>query len=107
MIEIPVLLLLFSLGYYWHSQMKAMDLVRATGQYITKQKHWFFLDDSVVQKKLSIKTKAGKLCFYREFEFEFSDATAKRNMGTIIHHGDKVTEIQFFINDAIESIKLS
>lgn len=107
MLEIPVLLTFFLLAYFWYSQMQAMDMVRATGKNITQQKHWFFLDDSVIQKKITIKPKAGKLCFYREFEFEFSDATAKRNQGSIIHHGQKVIAINFFINDTIESVKLS
>ena len=106
MIEIPVLLLFFSLAYFWHNQMKAMDLVRATGKSFTHKKQWVFLDDSVVQKKLTIKPKAGKLCFFRQFEFEFSDATAKRNKGTIIHHGNRVTAIQFFVDGTIESFKL-
>ncbi len=106
MLEIPVLLSLFLIAYFWYNQMQALDTARSVGKRITQQNQCFFLDDSVVQKKISIKSKAGKLCFYREFEFEFSDVTASRNKGTIIHHGQQVTEIQFFINNAIESIKL-
>ncbi|WP_154223514.1 DUF3301 domain-containing protein [Marinicella rhabdoformis] len=107
MTEIPILFFFVALAYFWYNQMQALDHVRATGKHITKQKQWVFLDDSIVQKKLTIKPKAGKLCFYREFEFEFSDTSAKRYHGTITHHGQKTTEIQYFIADSIESIKLN
>lgn len=107
MTEIPILFSFFILAYFWYNQMQALDHVRAAGKNITKQKQWFFLDDSVVQKKITIKPKAGKLCFYRQFEFEFSDSSAKRHQGIITHHGQKTTEIQYFIDGSIESIKLN
>lgn len=104
MAELSALLVLGLLGYYWYNQTTALDLTRLTGKQITQQKGWVFLDDSVLQKKISIKPRFGKLSFYRIFEFEFSDANAQRFKGTISHHGGQVTEVKFFHDNGIETI---
>ncbi len=106
MAELSALVVLGLLGYYWYNQTTALDLTRLAGKQITQQKGWVFLDDSVLQKKISIKPRYGKLSYYRVFEFEFSDANAKRYKGAITHHGGKVVEIKFFHEFGIETIPL-
>lgn len=107
MIEIPLLLTLFALGFFWYNQMKALDAVRLAAKQLTIQKNWAFLDDSVMQKHISIKPHRGRLALLREFQFEFSDTEAKRHQGTIIHHGQQVKEVKFYHESGIESIRLN
>lgn len=95
------------LGYYWYNQISALDLSRTAGKQLTQHKGWVFLDDSLIQKRITIKTRFGKLALLREFEFEFSDIDAKRFNGTIIHHGGTVTEIKFFLNNEIETVTMT
>lgn len=101
MIEIPVLLLLLGIGFFWHNQMQAMDAVRLIAKQATVQYNWAFLDDSVMQKLMRIKPYKGKLAIYREFQFEFSDEQAKRHKGAVIHHGKQVVEVKFYHDSGI------
>jgi len=107
MTELTLLLAMATLAYYWYNQTSALDLCRKTGQQITHQKGWVFLDDSLMQKKLKIKPRRGKLALLRTFEFEFSDLDVRRYSGVITHHGGTVTEIKFFHNNEIETISLT
>ncbi len=95
------------LGYYWYNQVNALDASRLTGRQITQQKGWVFLDDSLMQKNLTIKPRYGKISLRREFEFEFSDLEARRFKGIITHHGGTVTEIKYFHQNEIETIPLT
>ena len=104
--ELTLLLIMGLIGYYWYNQTTAIDLCRQKGRQITQEKGWVFLDDSLIQKNIRIKTKLGKLSLYRSFEFEFSDIEAKRYTGTIIHHGGVVTEIKYFHLNGIETIPM-
>jgi len=107
MLELTLIMLLALIGYYWYNQVNALDASRKAGKQITQQKGWVFLDDSVMQKKIIIKPRYGKLAWRREFEFEFSDIEAKRFTGTITHHGGTVTEVKFFHAKEIETITLT
>ena len=107
MSELTLLLAMGLVAYYWYNQVSALDLSRQTGKQLTQQKGWVFLDDSLSQKKISIKPRYGKLSLLREFEFEFSDINAKRFVGNISHHGGVVTEIKFFHDEHIETIPLT
>ncbi len=107
MLELTLLLAFGLLGYYWYNQTSALDLTRNTGKQLTQQKGWAFLDDSLIQKSIRIKTRMGKLSLIRKFEFEFSDIQAIRYTGIITHHGGTVTEIKFFHDNEIETIALT
>ena len=107
MTELTTLLIIGMIGYYWHNQISALDMCRQTGKKLIQHKGWVFLDDSLTQKKISIKPRYGKLSLLREFEFEFSDIQAKRFTGNITHHGGVVTEIKFFHDNDIETIPLT
>ncbi len=107
MLELTILLAIGLLGFYWYNQVSALDLSRTTGKLITQQKGWAFLDDSLMQKKIKIKPRFGKLSLIREFEFEFSDLETKRFSGVITHHGGTVTEIKYFHQNKIETITLT
>jgi len=107
MLELTILMVFALLGYYWYNQISALDLSRTTGKQITQQKGWAFLDDSLMQKRIKIKPRLGKLSIFREFEFEFSDIEAKRFSGVITHHGGTVTEIKYFHLNEIETIPLT
>ncbi len=107
MSELTILLLITAIGYYWYNQVNALDVSRSTGKQVTQQKGWVFLDDSVMQKKITIKPRVGKLALHREFEFEFSDIEAKRFKGIITHHGGVVKEIKYFHANEIETVALT
>ncbi len=107
MLELTLIMILGFIGYYWYNQVNALDASRIAGKQVTNQKGWVFLDDSIMQKKILIKPRFGKLAWRREFEFEFSDIEAKRFSGIITHHGGTVTEIKFFHDNEIETIALT
>lgn len=107
MLELSVLSFIATIGFYWYNQVSALDASRSAGKQVTLHKGWAFLDDSVMQKKLRIKPRFGKLALQREFEFEFSDVNAQRFHGIITHHGGVVTEIKFFHANEIETIALT
>lgn len=107
MLELTILLVFGLIGYYWHNQISALDISRTTGKQLTLEKGWAFLDDSLIQKSIRIKTRMGKLSLIRKFEFEFSDLAAIRYSGIITHHGGTVTEIKFFHDKEIETIALT
>ncbi len=107
MLELTVIMAFALLGYYWHNQVTALDTSRLAGKQITMQKGWAFLDDSLMQKTIKIKTRLGKISLYREFKFEFSDVDARRFDGVITHHGGIVIEIKFFHDNDIETIQLT
>lgn len=107
MTELTALIVMGLLGYYWYNQINALDKTRLAGKQITQQKGWVFLDDSLIQKHIKIKPRAGKLSLLRVFEFEFSDVNAQRHQGSIVHHGGVVTEIKYFHTNGIETITLT
>lgn len=107
MLELTIIMLLALLGYYWFNQVNALDASRTAGKQVTRQKGWVFLDDSLLQKKIRIKPRFGKLAWQREFEFEFSDVDARRYTGIITHHGGTVTEIRYFHANEIETVALT
>lgn len=107
MLELSSILFLGFIGYYWYNQVNALDACRLAGKQVTIQKGWAFLDDSVMQKKISIQPRLGKLSLLRQFEFEFSDIDAKRFNGIITHHGGVVTEIKYFHANEIETVALT
>lgn len=107
MLELTLLLIMAAIGYYWYNQVNALDSSRVSVKQITQQKGWAFLDDSIMQKAISIKPRFGKLALRREFEFEFSDIEAKRYKGVLVHHGGTVTEIKYFHANEIETIALT
>ncbi len=107
MVELTLILMLCLLGYYWYNQVNALDITRHIGRQITQQKGWVFLDDSLIQKHLTIKPRFGKLSLHRQFEFEFSDLEAQRFSGIITHHGGTVTEIKYFHHNQIETVPLT
>ncbi len=107
MLELTMLLIMAMIGYYWYNQVNALDASRLAGKQVTQQKNWVFLDDSILQKRIKIKPRAGKLSLYREFEFEFSDIDAQRYTGIITHHGGTVTEIKYFHANEIETVALT
>lgn len=107
MLELTIFLAIGLLGYYWYNQVSALDISRTTGKQITQQKGWAFLDDSLIQKRIRIKPRYGKLSLLREFEFEFSNFEANRFTGVITHHGGTVTEIKYFHLNEIETIHLT
>lgn len=103
MTELTLLMIMGLIGYYWHNQTSALDICRLTGKKLTQQKGWAFLDDSLIQVRLRIKSRRGKLSLFREFQFEFSDPDARRYLGTITHHGGVVTEIKYFRDNEIQT----
>ena len=107
MVELTLILFLGLLGFYWYNQVNALDASRLAGKQVTIQKGWAFLDDSIMQKKISIQPRLGKLSLLRQFEFEFSDFEAKRFNGVITHHGGVVTEIKYFHANEIETVALT
>ena len=107
MLELTLIMAMALIGYYWYNQVNALDTSRIAGKQVTNQKGWVFLDDSIMQKRFTIKPRYGKLAWRREFEFEFSDIEAKRFKGIITHHGGTVTEIKFFHANEIETIALT
>lgn len=107
MLELTLIMILALIGYYWYNQVNALDASRVAGKQITTQKGWVFLDDSIMQKKIVVKPRYGKLAWRREFEFEFSDIEAKRFTGIITHHGGTVTEIKYFHANEIETVALT
>ncbi|TDR22598.1 DUF3301 domain-containing protein [Marinicella litoralis] len=107
MLELTLLLAFGLLGYYWSNQVSALDASRSAGKQLTQQKGWAFLDDSLMQKSIKLKTRMGKIALIRKFEFEFSDLDASRYTGIITHHGGTVTEIKFFHDNEIETIALT
>ncbi|WP_223789257.1 DUF3301 domain-containing protein [Marinicella meishanensis] len=107
MTALTALMAMALIGYYWYNQVTALDACRQAGKKLTQQQGWAFLDDSLLQKKIKIKTRRGKLALYREFMFEFSDAEAQRFKGTITHHGGVVTEIKFFHHQDIATFQLT
>jgi len=107
MTALTALMALALLGYYWHNQVSALDACRLAGKQLTQQQGWAFLDDSLLQKQIRIKTRRGKLALYREFMFEFSDPEAQRFKGSIVHHGGTVTEIKFFHHNDIATFQMT
>lgn len=107
MIELTVILFIAAIGYYWFNQVNALDAARLAGKQVTNHKGWAFLDDSIMQKKITIKPRYGKLALMRIFEFEFSDINAQRFNGIITHHGGVVTEIKYFHANEIETVALT
>ncbi len=107
MLELTVIMVMALLGYYWYNQVTALDSSRLAGKQFTQQKGWAFLDDSLMQKTIKLKTRLGKIALYREFKFEFSDLDARRFDGVITHHGGAVIEIKFFHDNEIETVTLT
>ncbi|KAA3642567.1 MAG: DUF3301 domain-containing protein [Proteobacteria bacterium] len=106
MLELTLLMLLGFIMAYWYNQTKAIEEVRRYGKQLTRERGWAFLDDSVVQQKIKIKSRLGRLALYRIFDFEFSDASARRHSGHIKHHGGVVIEVQFNHGSEIETLRL-
>ena len=106
MFELTLLIILGCIMAYWYNQTKAIEEVRRFGKQFTKERGWAFLDDSVVQKSIKIKSRLGRMALFRVFDFEFSDATAQRHSGHIKHHGGVVIEVQFNHGSDIETLRL-
>lgn len=106
MFELTLLLILGAIGYYWYNQTQTIEEVRRIGKLMTGERGWAFLDDSVVQKKIKIKPRMGRMSLWRVFDFEFSDANAGRFTGHIKHHGGVVIEVQFNYGQNIETLRL-
>lgn len=106
MFELTLLIILGCIMAYWYNQTKAIEEVRRFGKQFTKERGWAFLDDSVVQKSIKIKSRLGRMALFRVFDFEFSDATAQRHSGHIKHHGGVVIEVQFNHGSDIETLHL-
>jgi len=107
MFELTLLMILGFIMAYWYNQTKAIEEVRRYGKQLTRERGWAFLDDSVVQQKIKLKPRLGRMAVYRIFEFEFSDVSAQRHSGHIKHHGGIVIEVQFNHGDEIETLRLN
>ncbi|WP_395375046.1 DUF3301 domain-containing protein [Marinicella sp. W31] len=104
--ELLLLTLIAFIFLFWLNQAAARDKVRQTARHVTLQKNLVFLDDSIMMRSIRVKTRLGKLAFFRTFSFEFSDTEAQRMHGMITCHGGIVTEIQYFHTDHIENVTL-
>ncbi|MCX7545765.1 DUF3301 domain-containing protein [Marinicella gelatinilytica] len=106
MFELTLLMLLGFIIAYWYNQTKAIEEVRRYGKQLTRERGYAFLDDSVVQQKIRIKPRLGRMALLRVFDFEFSDVNAQRHSGHIKHHGGIVIEVQFNRGNDIETLRL-
>lgn len=106
MFELTLLVIVGFIAAYWYNQTKAIEEVRRTGKQLTRERGWAFLDDSVVQQKIRLRSRLGRMAVYRVFTFEYSDSGAQRHSGHIKHHGGIVVEVQFNYGSEIETLRL-
>jgi hypothetical protein len=81
-------------GWYLFDGLRARERAVAAGRTLCAREGVQFLDDTVVQTRVSMtRDAAGRLTFRRTYRFEFSDTGNNRRVGTIIIAGGLVESL--------------
>lgn len=94
LLEVGGLLGLAAAAGYWLEAMRSKELARAAGKRACEQAQVQFLDDTVELVRVRVKRDDhGRLGFYREYRFEFSDDGADRRRGALALFGKRVLRV--------------
>ena len=94
LLEVGGLLGLAAATGYWLEAMRSKEFARAAGKRACEQAQVQFLDDTVELVRVRVKRDGyGRLGFYREFRFEFSDDGAARRRGELAMFGKRVLHV--------------
>jgi len=87
-------LVLLGLLWFWWDSLGAREIARAAGRKICAAQGLQFLDDSVALQRLGLQRNArGRLNWYREYRFEYSEAGHDRMGGLIRMLGRQVRDV--------------
>jgi hypothetical protein len=94
LLEIGGLLGLAAVAGYWLEAMRSKELARAAGKRACQQAQVQFLDDTVELVRVRVRRDGrGRLGFYREYRFEFSDDGADRRRGELVLFGRQLVRV--------------
>jgi hypothetical protein len=87
-------LVLLGLMWFWWDSLGAREIARDAGRKICAAQGLQFLDDSVALRRLGLQRNArGRLSWYREYRFEYSQAGHDRMGGLIRMLGRQVRDV--------------
>jgi hypothetical protein len=79
---------------YWYEAMRCRERVRAAALHACRQAGLQLLDDTVEPLRLGLRRDVrGRLAFYREYRFEFTDDGSRRYRGRASLLGREVVEL--------------
>jgi hypothetical protein len=80
---------------YWYDAMRSHERIRAEALRVCRQANLQLLDDTVEQVRLGLRRDAGgRLVFYREYRFEFTDDGDRRHHGSASLLGRRVVQLR-------------
>jgi hypothetical protein len=92
--DLLLIILMLATIAYWLDSIRSKELAREAGRRACKKYQLTFLDDTVVIRKLRLRRDySGKLNFYREYQFEFTQDGEFRYKGMVIMLGKIVQKI--------------
>jgi hypothetical protein len=92
--ELMIVLLFIAIIWYWLDGVRAKELARHAGRNACAQDHVSFLDDTVVQQKVSLRrNRSGHVVIRRCYDFEFTSDGSCRYKGSIDMLGKTVSHV--------------
>jgi len=92
--EVLGLLVLAAGVAYWLEAMRGKELARAAGKRACDEARLQFLDDTVVLTKVRVRRdENGRIAFYRQYRFEFTDSNDARYRGNVTVFGKRVQHL--------------
>ena len=92
--DLVVFLGIAALGGFWVDALRCKEIARAAGLRACQQVDAQFLDDTVEITRLRLRRDVrGRVCFYREYRFEFTHNRDYRLRGDIAMLGRHVQRL--------------
>jgi len=89
-----IVVLLALLGFWWDS-LGARQVAREAGRRVCDRAGVQFLDDTVAISRLRLQRNShGRLVFYREYRFEYSQSGEERLRGSVNLLGKQVLGVE-------------
>ena len=87
-------LVLATLGWYWLSSIRVLEIARKAGRKACEKTGVQFLDDTVASTRIKIaRTQSGRRAIRRNYRFEFTETGNTRLEGEIVMLGDTIESV--------------
>jgi hypothetical protein len=78
--------------WFWLDSARAREIATARARSECKRRGMLFLDDTVAQRRIRLRTTPQGLRFRRQFDFDFNDGTEARYRGGVTVLGAAVVD---------------
>ena len=92
---IMVIVGIFAIFGIWFNAMRANEAVRKMARHFCQRRNLQLLDDTCALKRIRLRSRYGKLAFYREYQFEYTEDFSIRKRAKIGIIGDQVEFTEF------------